>query len=161
MICHQCGKAHSIDEIELSYRRPDEIANMPADQRERLVKEDDDLCAISGQRFFARAVLPLPVAGREEPYNIGLWVEVEKSSFKRLIELWSIPDQDSIPPFTATLANDIAMQPSTIGLAVELYLTGTTTRPRILLRSTGHPLFDEQSKGISAHRAHEYTALVS
>jgi hypothetical protein len=46
MIFQQCGKEHSLDEIELVNKRPDEVAVMPAEQRQRSVKEDNDLCAM-------------------------------------------------------------------------------------------------------------------
>ena len=58
--------------MELSFRRPDVIAEMDSEEREKSVKEDDDLCTIYGNRFFIRAVLPLPIESTEEPYRIWL-----------------------------------------------------------------------------------------
>lgn len=158
MICRQCGQEHSIDEMELTFRRPDAVATMDADERERTVREDDDLCAIDARRFFVRAVLPLPVASRETPYRIGLWVEVDRAAFGRIIDLWSDPSQANEAPFPARIANDVPTLPSTIGLSAELQLTGPRTRPYVTLGPMSHPLAEEQVAGISLHRAHEYSS---
>jgi hypothetical protein len=159
MICSQCGEEHSIDDMELTFRRPDVIAEMDAGERERTVQEDDDLCAIKSGQYFVRALLPLPVESRSRDYAIGLWVQVEESTFRRVIELWSEPNQVSEPPFSAWLANTIPTVPNTLGLAVQLHLTGPTTRPRLKIASQGHPLAVEQHQGITAHRANEYSSL--
>jgi hypothetical protein len=71
--CAHCGKAHLPSEIELSFRRPDPIFKLPKDKREG-VHESDDVCRIRKERFFIRAVLPLPVKEWKRAYNIGVWV---------------------------------------------------------------------------------------
>lgn len=159
MICPQCGQAHSADELELAFRRPDVIAAMDPQQREQTVQESDDICAIQSLRYFVRAVLPLPVATRERRYAIGLWVEVDEPACRRIVELWSDPGQSAEPPFDGRIANSIPTLPSTLDLAVQLRLTGPTTRPEAYLQAQDHPLFAEQSQGISPHRAHEYSVL--
>lgn len=161
MICHQCGKEHSIDEMELSFRRPDDAANLTPEERERLVKENDDLCIIAGKRFFIRSVLPLIVETRERAYNIGLWVEVEKSAYDRINELWVDPEQNKEPPFEALIGNSIPTLPETIGMPAMLQLTGPTSRPEVFISTSAHPLFIEQTEGITEHRAHEYSSLFS
>lgn len=157
MICRQCGQEHSIDEIELTFARPDDIAKMDELKRRMQVQEDDDLCVITSGRCFVRAVLPIPVEARDEPYNIGIWVEVERQAFRRILDLWSDPLQTDEPPIGGTIANEISMLPGTLGLSVTMHLTGPTTRPNVYLLPSEHPLFAEQSCGVSAHRAHEYT----
>lgn len=159
MICHQCGKDHPIDEMELSFRRPDAAASLTQEERERTVQESTDLCIISGTRFFIRAVLPLPVEDRERAYNLGLWVEVNQSAFERVYELWDESDQNLEPPFDAHIANSIPTLPETTGLSAKLRLTGSKSRPEILVSQGSHPLVGEQSMGINTHRAHEYSSL--
>ncbi len=159
MICHQCGKEHSIDEMELSFRRPDDAANLTPEERERTVKENNDLCIISGKRFFIRGVLPLTIEARERAYNIGLWVEVEQSAYDRVNELWIDPEQNKEPPFAALIGNSIPTLPETIGVSVKLQLTGPTSRPEVFVSASSHPLYIEQTEGITEHRAHEYSSL--
>ncbi len=93
MICHQCGKEHSVDELELSFRRPDDAASLTQEERERTVQENNDMSIIAGKRFFIRGVLPLKVETREHVYNIGLWVELNQTNFERVYELWDEPEQ--------------------------------------------------------------------
>jgi len=159
MICSQCGQDHSVDDMELTFRRPDVIATMDTEERERTVQEEDDLCAIKWSQYFVRALLPLPVESRDRPYSIGLWVRVEEATFRRVIQLWSEPDQASEPPFDAWVANTIPTVPGALGLPVMLHLTGPTTRPRLEVVAQGHQLAVEQSRGITAHRANEYSSL--
>jgi hypothetical protein len=159
LICHQCGKGHRIDEMELTFRRPDDAANLTPEERERTVQENKDLCIIEGKRFFIRGVFPLPVEGRERAYDIGLWVEVEQSTFERVYELWDESEQEAQAPFDGWLANSIPTLPETTGLPAKLHLTGPTSRPAIFISSDSHPLYSEQSRGITAHRAHEYNSL--
>jgi hypothetical protein len=162
VICKVCGKSHPLSETELFFQRPDVIWEMPKDQREKRTKESDDLCILRGvgfkrDRHFVRAVLPLPVEGRDRPYRIGVWVETTEKAFQRIVELWSVADQDKEPPFPCELANRLPLQDNTVGLKVELKLSGPTERPAVLVKEQAHPLFNEQARGITQHRAHEYT----
>ena len=159
MICHQCGIEHSIDEMELTFRRPDAAACLSEQERKATVQENNDLCIIGGKRFFIRALLPLSVESRKRQYNIGLWVELNQTSFERVHALWDELEQDTEPPFDALIANSIPILPDTIGLSTKLQLTGPTTRPKVIVSENSHPLFGEQVNGITEHRAHEYSSL--
>ncbi len=147
--------------MELTFRRPDDAANLTQEERERTVKENSDLCIIAGKRFFIRGVLPLKVEARELEYNVGLWVEVEQAAFQRIYDLWDEPEQDSEAPFAARIGNSIPTLPGTIGLSAKLQLTGPTSRPKVFVAPSSHPLYTEQTEGISAHRAHEYSSLAA
>lgn len=157
--CEHCGVEHPLEELELSFRRPDAVASVPKDERSERVQKNNDLCVLDGQRFFVRALLPLKVSGRASAYNMGVWVEIARSSYERVCELWDEPDQSSEPSFLVSLANQIPTHPQTIGLQAQLALTGPSTRPEVALHPAGHPLVLEQVQGITPHRAHEYSSL--
>lgn len=159
MKCSQCGEVHGVDEMELTFQRPDIAAQLTPEQRAQRVQENSDLCVLDGERFFVRAVFPLPVESSERSYNIGLWVEVPQLAFKRIYELWDDPNQHLEAPFEARIANDIPTQPESLGLAANLHLTDHKTRPSVFLREASHSLFFEQTSGISKHRAHEYSTV--
>jgi hypothetical protein len=160
--CSKCGTEHQPEDIELTYRRPDDIAAMGDEVRLKEVQENDDLCRTRSGRHFVRVVMPFPVEGWDHPYQIGLWVELSRASFERILELWSDPDQQSEPPFEAKIANSIWGQPASLGVKAELRLTGPQTRPAVYVSSEAHHgLHLEQCRGITAHRAHEYSARVS
>ncbi len=158
-ICTECGHEHPLEELELTFRRPDVVAALQAEEREARVQENKDLCVLDGERFFIRALLPLPVIEREHPYNVGLWVEVSKQIFERVYEVWDEADQAEEPAFHAEIANDIGIHPPSCGLSASLSLTGPTTRPVVALSPAEHPLVGEQSRGITAHRAAQYSSL--
>jgi len=155
--CAQCGKIHPLDDLELSFKRADAIVELNDEDRRQLVKESDDLCTIEWKRYFVRGVLPLPVKEIEIPYNLGVWVEVDEPTFKSVVDNWEDPDQGSILPFDATLANNIPSLDDTVGLGVSLQLSDPSSRPTITLPRCEHPLYTEQSRGITEHRAAEYT----
>jgi hypothetical protein len=145
--------------MELTFRRPDDVANLSAEDRERLVRENSDLCIIGNDRFFVRAILPLPVESRQVPYCIGLWVEVARDTFDRIYDLWDSEDQLAEPPFAVRVANEIPTAAGSLGLEAELQLTGPRTRPKVFLAPCNHQLYVEQVRGIDEHRVSEFTAL--
>jgi len=159
MKCTECGEEHSIEDMELTFFLPDDAAYLSDEERKCNVQESGDRCIIEGKRFFIRALLPLSVLDRENPYNVGLWVEVQQPAFERIYELWSEPDQENEPPFQASIANTIPTLPNTVGLSGFLHLTGPNTRPKIILSYDEHPLYIEQQVGITTHRAYEYSSL--
>jgi hypothetical protein len=161
MICHECGNEHAVDELELAFVRPDDVAALSPEEIASRVQENKDLSIIDGKRFFIRGLISLPVISREPPYSIGAWVEVEQTSFERVYELWSEPDQETEPAFPARLANSIPTLPETLGIGASLLLTGPTTRPQIIIDDISHPLGQQQREGINQHVAHEYSALIA
>jgi len=105
--------------------------------------------------------MPFAVRGRNTDYSLGVWVEVDKKWFDRVLELWDDENQSEEPPFPGLLANIIPRHEPTLGLQVEVRLTGPRTRPQFFLRESVHLLYLEQVHGISSHQAAQYTALVS
>nr|WP_256352089.1 DUF2199 domain-containing protein [Pseudomonas yamanorum] len=156
-MCNQCEEEHRIDEMELAFLRPDAVIALSQEDREGLVQENNDLAIIGGKQFFIRALLPLPVLGRKEVFHIGIWVKIEQLNFERVYELWDDPLQSSEPPFSVTIANDIPGLLATCGLHAILSLTDPANRPKVTLIASNHPLACEQSRGITAHRAYEYS----
>lgn len=156
--CQQCGAVHALDELELSFARPDAVFELSGDERKRDVQESSDLCVVRGEHYFVRAILPLPVHGSDIPYRLGVWVETSQVAYKRICELWRDEDQALEPPFEVTLANGIPTVPETRGLAALLHLTGPKTRPDVFIATSNHPMAEQQREGISAHRAYQYTA---
>jgi hypothetical protein len=157
-ICSSCGQVHALDAMELTFARPEPIDQIPEADRSGTVKQNKDLASIDHDRFFVRALLPLPVQGRDEPYNLGVWAEVAEEAFFRILDLWDDPEQDKEPAFPATLQNRLPTLPETCGLPVLLNLTGPKTRPQLVVPPSEHPLHAQQCQGITAHVANQYTS---
>jgi len=143
--------------MELTFARPEPVDQIPEAERPAKVKQNNDLASIGHDRFFVRTLLPLPVHGRDSPYCLGVWAEVTKEAFFRIIDLWDDPAQVAEPAFQATLQNRIPHLPETCGLPVSLQLTGPTTRPNLTVPPSDHPLHEQQCQGVTAHTASQYT----
>ena len=155
--CAVCGTRHDEELLELSYKRPDPVVELSQEERMLDVFENDDVCVVNDDRYFLRVTLPIPVNGRTEGYQIGVWVEVSRDEFQRVGDLWSEPGQAAEPPMKATLANEIRHHAGSFGLPVLLQLTGPKTRPQVFVVDATHPLGVEQRRGITPHRASEYS----
>lgn len=158
-ICPECGSERSPEDMELTFRRPDGVAILSDEERKSRVQENNDLCVFDGKRFFVPVLLPLSVVERDQPYNIGILVEVSQQTFERVYELWDEESQTNEPAFQSEIANSIRIRTETCGLHGLLSLTGPTTRPDVTLQPVPHALFGEQSRGISAHRAAQYSSF--
>jgi hypothetical protein len=156
VICNTCGKAHPREEIELVLVLPQPILELSKDEKAKRCDISDDMCAIDRNRFFLRGLLPIPVHGRSVPYRIGLWAELDEPTFGRVYTLWEDPSQIDEPPLPAVLANDVPLVPSTLGVIIDIRLTGPTTRPDFYMRDAQHPLAIEQRCGVDSHREIEY-----
>ena len=155
--CATCGKPHAVRDTELTYRLPNEIFDLEDERRAERAKISTDICMLDSSRMFLRGLLPLPVDGREGPYNIGVWVELSAQDFREIHALWSDPDQASHGPFPGALANEVYGCRDSRGLALEIRLTGPTTRPEFHLIGEGHDLIRQQREGITQHQAYEYS----
>lgn len=149
VVCATCGKVHARAETEIFFKRPDPFLEVPEAERTVRAKVDDDLCMIDESRFFVRCVLPIPVTDGGKDYCWGVWAEVDELSFRRVLELWSAPEQVNEPAIEARLANEIPYYGSTYGLRVALRLTGPSTRPSVSLVDEHHLLSKHQSEGVA------------
>jgi len=163
MKCPTCGDEHDL--LEPSFRRPDAVVGLPRDERAQRVKETDDLCAIwagsddEPHLYFVRCVLPVRLLDAEGDTAWGLWVQVAETDFHRIAGAWSDPDQASLPPMDAWIANQVPNYPDTIGLPVTLRLTGPTTRPQLTLDpGSTHPFATECLRGVCVHRVMDWLA---
>lgn len=157
MICGVCGGLHPKEAIELTFRLPDVVFELSDEERTRRCNMGTSLCVLDHSRFFVRGLLPLPVHGQALPYRIAIWAEVDEQTFADIYHLWDAPNQAEYPPTPATLANNVPTVPATRGMTITIRLTGPKTRPEFFLADSDHPLAREQSCGIVAHRALEYT----
>lgn len=161
MKCATCGEEHDL--LEPTCRRPDAVVSLPAGERAARVKEGDDLCAIwakadgEAHRYFVRCRLPVGLLDADGETAWGIRAEVGEADFRRIVDMWSDPNQARQPPMEAVLANRVAGYPETVGLPAKLRLTGPTTRPQLTFdRSSVHPFATECEHGVSAHRVMEW-----
>ncbi len=158
--CSDCDELHSIRNIELTFRRPDEIASMSDEDVISRCRNNDDIYILDDERYFVRAVIPLPIIDTGENYCIGAWAELSERDFQITYDRWDDEDQADELPMNAKLSNSIPLNSDTFESEVLFKLTSAQSRPNIIL-SGNDPLANEQENGISLHRAAEYSALVA
>jgi hypothetical protein len=165
MKCASCGEEHEL--LEPTFRRPDAVVSLASEERAARVKEGDDLCVLRAasigaeHRGFVRCVLPVSLLDAEESTRWGLWAEVARADFHRIVETWSDPGQSELPAMEATIANRVPGYPETLGLPVTLRLTGPTTRPSLAFGADSiHPFALECRRGVCVHRVMEWLASI-
>jgi hypothetical protein len=157
--CAQCGREH--EELEPGFRRPDAVFAVPEEERAERVRQSDDLTSIDDAVFFLRAVAPIPVHGRNEPYQWGFWAKVSKANFEEYLRYFDTDPPLDHPGFPATLANQSTGQRPTLGLPVHVQLNRGRARPSLMLLDASHPLTCEQEQGVSETVVHAWSARAS
>ena len=155
--CSVCGKEHDLSESEVGYQLPDEYFAIGEAERAKRGRATDDVCELDG-RSFIRGLLIVPVRGEVRDFGWGVWAEVSESVFRHYLETWSNPDQSKEPPFPGHLANSLPGYEQTMGLSVELKLSGPTTRPLFTVLDPVHVLGRDQREGIPFERVLEIMA---
>ena len=157
--CPCCDRLVPANDIELTFRKPDDIASMEEYEIEENCKYNDDIYICEESYFYIRCTLPLPVHDKGQDYSLGVWVQISEKSFNRVWELWEDENQSSEPPMRGLLANDVPLTLESKNAEVIVQLTGPTTRPKVYVKDQDCTLYLEQTCGITIHRASEYSDL--
>ena len=152
-VCPTCGDSHDGTPTDHAWKLPDVVWAIPEKQRARKAKFTSDLCRFD-RRFFIRCLLKLPFNERPGYYGWGVWVEVDKSGFRRYSELYDEDGREE-PPIAGLIANKMPGYHSTLKLPVMVQFQDITSRPSVYLPVSDHLLAREQSAGIDNRRYHE------
>ena len=157
--CSCCGKMLPAENLELAFRRPDDVAALSNEELEMRCAYTDEICILDEERFFVRCTIPLPVHMSSDAYAIGAWAEISKPDFDLVREVWDEVDQSGRPAIQGSLANQIPTTTGSLGCHVAVKLVGHVTRPNILIADDACSLFQEQKDGIHLHRASAYSDI--
>ena len=149
-------------EMEFAFRFPDPYHELDASARAAVDTFcERNFCVVDGRRLFVRGLIPLAVDGVAEPYCLGAWAELAEHDWRMARAIWDEEGNDRVPEFAGTIANHVPRlyETSTEGLQVMIQLHDAM-RPTFRLIDTGHPLEEEQRRGITPHRALEFTRLL-
>jgi len=162
--CDVCGEAHAGVTRDIRMGLPQSIFLLDEEERRRRAYVEDDFAMLhtqSGDRYFVRALLELPIDEEDGYFGYGAWVEVSAADVAALGELWDDEEGQRAGPFTGTLANELSPYAFTEGLAVRIRLRDVQLLPLVELADANHELVRAQRHGISRHRAHELAATVA
>lgn len=157
--CPSCTNIHD-GFPALAYAMPDVIFALSGDERERRAIVSSDLCILDDERYFIRAILRLDVAGYEDSFEYGPWVEVDAKTFSRYAVWYNLGTYPGWQDAPGRIANAFpASAQPTLGLACRLVIPATgRERPSVTVSDDRHQLFADQANGMTFERVH---ALVS
>jgi hypothetical protein len=153
--CRCCGKQFSSLPLSFASAAPDPWFAIPEAQREKRALLGSDQCVIDDKEFFIRGCLEIPILGRSESFDWGVWVSLSQSSFERVGDLWEIDLRENEPAFFGWLCTELSVYPQTLGLKTKVHLRNSGQRPFIEVEPTAHPLAREQRFGITLQRVEE------
>ena len=162
--CDVCGETHAGETRDIRMGLPQPIFLLDDEERERRSLVSDDSAVLHGEtgdRFFVRALLELPIAGEDGYFGYGAWIEVSEADFAALRELWDDDDGWRAGPVAGTLANELSPYAFTEGLSLQIKLREVELPPLVELEDGEHELVRAQRYGISPHRAHQLAATVA
>ena len=157
--CPCCEKMVPANSIELAFKKPDAIASMDDDEIEETCKYNEDIFICEEKYFYVRCVLPLPVHDKGENYCLGVWAQVSENSYNHIYETWDIEDQTNEKPLKGLLANIVPLTTGSEDAEITVQLIGSTSRPEVTVTDKNCSLYQEQTCGITIHRANEYSEL--
>ncbi|MFN8521615.1 MAG: DUF2199 domain-containing protein [Chloroflexota bacterium] len=149
-----CGRSVPEPVTDYGFSLPDNVWEIPGDERPRRAIWTSDLCQF-GERFFIRCLLPVPFVHREGRFGWGVWAEVAESDFRRYVSLYD-DDASGEPAVRGRMANALAPYPESKGLPVWVQFQTATQRPTLTLVADSRVrLAVDQREGIddARHRA--------
>ena len=156
--CACCGQEH-VGIPELTMAEPLPWAETPVEGRPARGELGREICRLDEESFFVRAVLELPIVGRDRSLGYGVWVSLSPPNFARFQELDGSDRGEGDGPWFGWLSVRLPGYPDTFALKTRVHLRPSPMRPRIELEPTSHPLAMEQRLGIRLARAIELAEL--
>ncbi len=160
--CSRCTEEHDISQMEPTFALPDCIAAMlPRERNDRGVLTSKDICCIrkGGNRWFVRALLPIPVQG-EAPCKWGLWIELSRPDFTDIVDMWNKAELLQLKR-PGRLANELQSYPGSLGLPgivsfVDMKSIGRFELLHAMGHEQAHVLVHAQRDGVTPARKLEW-----
>ena len=132
----ECGA--SAVPLENNFQSPDCIFALDEQAKAR-AEIGRNLASLDGARFFVRCLLPVPVEGYG-PWRIGVWVEVSRSDFDHIRNVWDEPGEYGALRFSGRISNDVEADlelPVRLGTEVQLHVPDSETPPTVKAPASG------------------------
>jgi hypothetical protein len=154
-VCSVCGARHEDMPLCFIAPMPAMAAGVPDEERDRRVALSSDQCVVDGEHFFILGNLDIPILGRDDAFRWSLWSSLSKTNFERASELWETVGRETEPPYFGWLSTALPGYPDTLSLKLRVRTQPVGVRPLIDVLEQDHPLYPDQSEGISWKRACE------
>jgi hypothetical protein len=148
-----CGERH-VGSPNYAFSAPNAFMEQP-DEVKKAAAFSRDFCAfqsLQGPRYyFARALLALPIQRCDDPFQWGIWVQLEHADYQQYLDAYG--NTDSEFEFTAWLRNDLPFYPPTDGLKVRLVSRLGGKLPVVQMERMGDPLSTDLHDGMAQELA--------
>ncbi len=159
--CASCDAWHEGLPLSWHTEGPAQLGAVPEDAWDERVTLTTDQCILEqdGTHFFMRGLLRIPVHGRDDVLEFGVWASLSEANFERAGELWETQGREAEPPYSGWLSTAIPGYPDTMLLQVRMHTRPVGERPQVeVLAPEEHPLRIDQRDGISEARLMELVA---
>jgi len=150
--CRTCGEAHE-GLPSFGPDAPDSYAAMSELDRSDKAVLGSDNCIIENELFFVRGRVELPILGSEDSFIWLVWCSLSRESYSQWEDAYELNSRSHIGPFFAWLNTQLPFYEGSVGLATSVHLLDNGIRPYVEIHETDHPLFTDQSTGISVSKA--------
>jgi hypothetical protein len=153
-----------------AHKRPPYYFDVPEPERASRVEINDDLCRIAPIRadgsdaiYCIRATLDIPIIDSDAPFCWGVWVTHSEDAFQRYEATFDLDQTDDgafgwlavvLPYYRRTAPGDFLEH-----LACDVEWGPKGHRPKVIVRPCDHPLYRDQSEGITWDKAVEIARL--
>ncbi len=153
---------NNTESFSLGFQAPDPYLALSEEEKQAKATLTSDTCVIRHDTqtdYFIRAVLLVPIKGREELFLWGVWVSLSQQNFERHNDTWDSHDESDV--YTGYLCNQLPGYPDTLFIKAKMH-PSKETRPLLRLeRGGGHPLAEQKYEGMSVEMARNLVRLAT
>ena len=153
--CGSCDQWHEGLPLTWHVAEPAPLQAVPADEWEERVTLSSDQCILEldGTHYFMRGLLRIPIHGRADELEHGVWMSLSEANFERAGELWETEGRESEPPYVGWLCTQVPGYEDSMYLKARMHTRPVGERPLIeVLEPAEHPLVHDQRAGIDEAR---------
>ncbi|MCO4745164.1 MAG: DUF2199 domain-containing protein [Proteobacteria bacterium] len=155
-LCIKCGQWHDKLPLGWGVAEPIYVAKLTPEERVGRVQIDHQagVAVIDGATFIM-GLLQIPIRESERKFTWTLWVQVANHDMDHILASWSHPDRAKMDPTPSILIDYFGDYPECDRLNVWVHHQEPGKRPLLEVLPTEHPLYKEQTEGITDGRIRE------
>jgi len=154
--CGSCDDWHEGVPLCFHAEAPAQVGLVPDDEWPQRVTLGSDQCILElddGTHYFMRGLLRIPIRGREDFVEHGVWVSLSEASYERAGELWETVGRESEPPYFGWLCTEVPGYTDTMLLKTRVFTQPVGARPLLeVFEPEQHPLVVDARTGIDEAR---------